>query len=123
MYNNLLQKKCVPCEGGIPPLTHDEISKYMEQVEGWSLVEDQRENVKKLGVGSKIWKEYKFKDFIGSINFINKLAEIAEEEGHHPDIYIFYNKVKLKLSTHAVDGLSENDFILAAKIDASSPNS
>jgi 4a-hydroxytetrahydrobiopterin dehydratase len=63
-------------------------------------------------------KEFKFVDFIGAINFVNLVADIAEEEGHHPDIHIFYNKVRLELSTHAIGGLSENDFILAAKIDA-----
>ena len=117
--NDLLKKKCVPCEGGIPPLSHVEILKYMGKVEDWNLTEDERPNVKKLGAGAKISKEYKFKDFIGAINFVDKIAGIAEEEGHHPDIHIYYNKVELVLSTHAVDGLSENDFILAAKIDAS----
>jgi len=121
MTTELLKKKCVPCEGGIPPLSHEEIAKYMGEVEGWNLIEDERPNVKKSGLGAKIWKEYKFKDFIGAINFINKIADIAEAEGHHPDIEINYNKVKLSHSTHAIDGLSENDFILAAKIDAGFP--
>ncbi|MBP6883894.1 MAG: 4a-hydroxytetrahydrobiopterin dehydratase [Candidatus Pacebacteria bacterium] len=119
MKNNLLDKKCVPCEGGVPPLTHEEILNFMGQVEGWNLIEEGGENVKKFGLGAKISKEYKFADFIGAINFVNKIAEIAEEEGHHPDIKINYNKVSLELSTHAISGLSENDFILAAKIDAS----
>jgi 4a-hydroxytetrahydrobiopterin dehydratase len=119
MNNDLLNKKCVPCEGGIPPLTHEEILGFMSQVEGWNLIEDEGVNVKKLGLGAKISKEYKFADFIGAINFVNKVAEIAEEEGHHPDIKINYNKVLLELSTHAIGGLSENDFILAAKIEAS----
>lgn len=66
---------------------------------------------------NKISKEFKFKDFIGAINFVDNVAGIAEEEGHHPDIYIFYNKVLIELSTHSIGGLSENDFILAAKID------
>jgi 4a-hydroxytetrahydrobiopterin dehydratase len=116
---DLLKKKCVPCEGGVPPLSHDESIKLMEQVPGWELHEEENENLKKTGFGSKILKEYKFKDFIGAINFVNKVAEIAEEEGHHPDIKVNYNKVMLELSTHAIGGLSENDFILAAKIDAS----
>lgn len=118
MKDNLLNKKCVPCEGGAKPLNHEEIAIYMEQVTGWILTEEQNANVQKSGLGAKISKEYKFKDFIGAINFVNNIAEIAEGEGHHPDIKISYNKVNLELSTHAIGGLSENDFILAAKIDA-----
>jgi 4a-hydroxytetrahydrobiopterin dehydratase len=106
---DLLNKKCVPCEGGVFSLTREEAEKYLAEVSGWTLDE------KTL----KISKEYKFKDFIGAINFVDKISEIAEGEGHHPDIHIFYNKVLLELSTHAIGGLSENDFILAAKIDAS----
>jgi len=119
MKDSLLNKKCVPCEGGVPPLSHEEASKLMEQLPEWQLIEEENENLKKTGLGSKILKEYKFKDFIGAINFVNKVAEIAESEGHHPDIKINYNKVLLELSTHAIGGLSENDCILAAKIDAS----
>ncbi len=119
MSNNLLEKKCVPCEGGAKPLSHVEILKLMEQVPDWQLTEDERPKVQESGLGATIAKEFKFKDFIGAINFINNVAEIAEAEGHHPDIQIHYNKVLLELSTHAIDGLSENDFILAAKIDAS----
>lgn len=118
MSNNLLTKKCVPCEGGVPPLTHEEVAKLMEQVPGWTLFEEASENLKNFGMGAKISKEHKFKDFIGAINFVNNVAEIAEAEGHHPDIKINYNKVLLELTTHAIGGLSENDFILAAKIDA-----
>ncbi len=118
MPSNLLNKKCVPCEGGVPPLSHEEVAKLMQQLSGWNLTEDERSNVQKVGLGAKISKEYKFKDFIGSINFVNNVAELAESEGHHPDIHISYNKVLLELSTHAVGGLSENDFIIAAKVDA-----
>lgn len=117
--SDLLNKKCVPCEGGVPPLAPQEVLKFMEQVPGWNLSEEQNPNLQKVGMGAKISKEYKFKDFIGAINFVNHVAEIAEIEGHHPDIHINYNKVLLELSTHAIGGLSENDFILAAKIDAS----
>jgi len=109
MSENLLKKKCVPCEKkGMKPFTKEEALDYLAQTKGWVLDE----------AAVKISKEYKFKDFIGSVNFVNLIADIAEEEGHHPDIYIFYNKVTLELSTHAIEGLSENDFILAAKIDA-----
>ena len=106
---DLLKKKCVPCEGGVKPLSRAEAQEYMNQVSGWILNKE----------GQKISKEFKFKDFIGAINFVNNVAELAESEGHHPDIHIHYNKVLLELSTHAIGGLSENDFIVAAKIDAS----
>ena len=109
--NDLLKKKCIPCEAGsVEPFSRAQAEEYLEKVPGWTLDSEAK----------KISKEYKFNDFIGSVNFVNRLAEIAEEEGHHPDIYIFYNKVKLELFTHAIGGLSENDFILAAKIDAGS---
>jgi 4a-hydroxytetrahydrobiopterin dehydratase len=116
--NDLLKKKCVPCEGGAKPLSSDEIVQYMPQVSGWTLTESESPNLKKFGIGAKISKEFKFKDFIGAINFVNNIAELAESEGHHPDIHIHYNKVLLELWTHAIDGLHVNDFILAAKIDA-----
>ena len=90
------------------PLIREEAQKLLEQISDWELSEDVK----------NISKQYKFKDFIGAINFINNVAELAESEGHHPDIHINYNKVILELSTHAIGGLSENDFILAAKIDA-----
>jgi 4a-hydroxytetrahydrobiopterin dehydratase len=106
--NNLLNKKCVPCEGGVPPIAKEDASAYLDLLSGWTLSSD----------GKKISKEFKFKDFIGAVNFINLVADIAEGEGHHPDIQIHYNKVLLELFTHAIGGLSENDFILAAKIDA-----
>ena|SRR3989338_1076404 len=105
----LLRKKCVPCEGGVDPIGRSGAEEYLKDLSGWNLSED----------AARIWKEYKFKDFIGAVNFVNKVAEIAESEGHHPDIAINYSKVTLTLWTHAISGLSENDFILAAKIDAS----
>ena len=99
--------KCVVCEGGIPPLTPEKISEYKSQVnQGWQVTENK-----------KIRRDFAFKDFKEAMAFVNKVAELAESEGHHPDIYIFYNKVALELSTHAIGGLSDNDFILAAKID------
>jgi 4a-hydroxytetrahydrobiopterin dehydratase len=105
---DLLKKKCLPCEVGGVALTREEAEGYLAELTGWNV----DENFK------IIFKKYKFKDFIGAINFVNNVAEIAEEEGHHPDIHIFYNKVVLELTTHAIGGLSENDFILATKIDA-----
>lgn len=107
--NDLLKKKCIPCEaGGVEPFSQAQVEEYLKETNGWALDEK----------ALKISKEFKFKDFIGAINFVNNIAEIAEGEGHHPDIKINYNKVTLELSTHAIGGLSENDFILAAKIDA-----
>lgn len=102
---NLANKKCTPCEGGTPPLGEADAKKRLEEVSGWS-----RE-------GKKIVKKYSFSNFKEAMAFVNRVADIAEEEGHHPDIFVSYNKVTLSLTTHAIAGLSENDFILAAKID------
>lgn len=108
MNHNLLKKKCGPCEKKTKPFEKAEALDYLAQVEGWVLNQE----------ATEISKEFKFADFIGAINFVNLVADLAEMEGHHPDIHIFYNKVRLDLSTHAIKGLSENDFILAAKINA-----
>lgn len=105
---DLAAKKCVPCEGGDPPLARSEVEKLLTQINGWSLEED--------GVG-KIVKNFKFKDFKEALVFVNAIGAIAEEEGHHPNICFTWGKVDITLWTHAVGGLSENDFILAAKID------
>ncbi len=106
--SSLSSRHCVPCEGGTPSLSHEDILKY------FSKLESQWEN---LG-DKKIRREFKFKDFKAAMIFVNRIAEIAESEGHHPDLHIFYNRVVIELWTHAVNGLSENDFILAAKIEA-----
>ena len=110
MSNDLLKKKCIPCEKkGIKPFDKVEAESYLAQTDGWML----NEKVEKIS------KEYKFADFIGAVNFINLVADIAEEEGHHPDINLHdYNKILITLSTHSVGGLTENDFILAAKINS-----
>ena len=100
-----LEKKCTPCEGGVPPLKSDEIEYFMKHVDLWT-VED-----------NKITKIFEFKDFKEGIEFVNKVADLAEDEGHHPDISINWNKIKIILWTHAINGLSENDFIMAYKID------
>jgi|SRR3989344_9391302 len=104
----LAQNICVPCRVGAPTLTDEEIKKYIVQISDWQ-VED---NPKKIA------KEFEFKGFKEAINFVNKIAQLAESEGHHPNIYIHsYKKVKLELWTHKIRGLHKNDFILAAKID------
>ena len=104
---DLLNQKCIPCGAGSPPLTADKAQElFVQLTPGWEIMESK-----------KIKKEFKFKEFMDAIAFVNKVATIAEDEGHHPDIYIFYNLVRIELWTHAVNGLSENDFIVAAKID------
>lgn len=108
--NNLLKKKCVDCHSkkGIKPFDKEQAEGYLFEVHKWVLDKDAK----------KISKEFKFKDFIGAVNFVERVADVAEMEGHHPDIHIYYNKVVLELWTHAIGGLSENDFIVAAKVDA-----
>jgi len=106
--HGLRTKKCKPCEGGVLPLSPEEVKHYLSEVPEWEATED---------VG-KIYRSFKFKNFREAVAFVNRIAELAEEEDHHPDISIYYSKVDLELSTHAINGLSENDFILAAKIDA-----
>ena len=108
--NDLLKKKCAPCEGGILPLDKSEIDKYQKKIDGWAV----SENEKKIYC---LEKKFTFKDFINSQNFINKVGKISEEEGHHPDISFGWGYAKIIVTTHAIEGLSENDFILAAKID------
>ena len=108
--NNLKDKKCIPCEGGVIPFDISEIHKYQKKVDGWSILKNDK-NI------FFIEKDFKFKNFKYSQNFVNKVGEISEEEGHHPDIIFGWGYAKIKITTHAIDGLSENDFILAAKID------
>ena len=110
IMNDLVKKKCVPCEGGAIPFDISEIHKYQKMVDGWSLIE----NEKKIFF---LEKDFKFKNFLDSQKFVNKVGGIAEEEGHHPDIIFGWGYAKIKITTHAIEGLSENDFILAAKID------
>lgn len=105
--NNLSSKHCIPCEGGIPPMNAADVGQYLNKVPGWQ-VNNNYQNIS---------REFKFKNFKEAIVFVNQVAEIAESEGHHPDIYISYNRVNLELQTHAIKGFSENDFILAAKIN------
>ena len=106
---NLAKKRCVPCEGGVAYLKDDKIGEYLSQIQGWNLSE--------VSNHKQITKSFKFKDFKEAINFVNKVADIAESEGHHPNIDIQYNKVELTNYTHAIGGLHDNDFILAAKVD------
>ena len=107
---DLLNKKCVPCEGGILPFDISEIHKYQKKVDGWD-VKEKKDNIYFLE------KNFVFKNFVNSQNFINKIGEISEKENHHPDILFGWGYAKIAITTHAIEGLSENDFILAAKID------
>jgi 4a-hydroxytetrahydrobiopterin dehydratase len=106
--SSLSKKHCIPCEGGLPPLNHEQVMHYAPQAPEWKVSADEK----------KLSRSFKFKDFEEAMKFVNRVAAIAEEESHHPDMYIFYNLVRFELTTHAMKGLSENDFILAAKIDA-----
>lgn len=100
---------CVPCEGGMPPATKDEAEILLKQVSGWSLSADAK----------SITKKFTCKDFKAALAFVDQVGKIAESEGHHPDIHLTnYKFVTIDLSTHAIGGLSQNDFIMAAKIDA-----
>ncbi len=110
MTDDLLNKKCLPCEGGILPFDISEIHKYQKKVDGWNIIKDE----KKIFF---IEKNFKFKNFIESQNFVIAVGKIAEDEGHHPDINFGWGYAKISITTHAIEGLSENDFILAAKID------
>jgi len=110
MTEDLAKKKCAPCEGGVIPFDISEIHVYQKKVDGWDIVK----NEKKIFY---LHKKYIFKNFLDSQSFINKVGEISENEGHHPDILFGWGYAEIKITTHAIEGLSENDFILAAKID------
>ena len=110
IMTDLAEKKCIPCKGGIPNFDITEIHKYLKMVDGWKVEADE----------NKIYfllKEFKFNNFKESQEFINKVGEIAENEGHHPDIWFGWGYAKIKIFTHSIKGLHESDFVLAAKID------
>lgn len=105
----LTAKKCTACEGGVPPFSGEQVAAHLPAVPEWKLSDD----------GKMIRRKYKFKDFVTALAFVNKVGELAEAEDHHPDFHLTgYRNVALELSTHAIGGLSANDFIVAAKIDA-----
>lgn len=106
--NHLSKGHCVPCEGGVDPLTPKEFAPYLEIVKDWKVAADEK----------SVERNFRFKDFKQALAFVNKMGEIAESEGHHPDINLHgWNKVRVTLSTHAIKGLSINDFVVASKID------
>lgn len=108
MPSPLAQKQCVPCRGGTPPLTKAEQDRLLRELGGdWDVQE-----------GHHLHKLYRFENFAEALGFTNRVGAVAEEQGHHPDIYLTWGKVGIKIWTHAIDGLTESDFILAAKADA-----
>ncbi|HLK47116.1 MAG TPA: 4a-hydroxytetrahydrobiopterin dehydratase [Bryobacteraceae bacterium] len=102
----LAQKQCVPCRGGVPPLKGAELDNLKRQVPGWDVVNEHH-----------LKKSYAFPDFVKALAFVNQAGAIAEEQGHHPDLYLSWGKVGVEIWTHKIDGLTESDFILAAKLD------
>ena len=109
--SDLLNKKCVPCEGGVIPFDISEIHKYQKKVDDWNIIKNEK-NIFLLE------KNFKFENFINSQKFINHVGKISEEEGHHPDLVLRWGFVQIQVWTHKIDGLTESDFILAAKADA-----
>jgi 4a-hydroxytetrahydrobiopterin dehydratase len=109
----LAERHCVACEPGTPPLPQAEVGRLLTQLDGWE--------VEETGGHLQLVKTYKFKGFMPGVDFVNRIARIAEEEDHHPDLFLRYGEVTVQLWTHAAGGLTENDFILAAKIDEVKP--
>ena len=105
--NELAGRQCIPCRGGVPALRGEEITNLQSQLEGWKVVNEHH-----------LRKEYKFDDFKDTQAFVNRVGELAEEQGHHPDICYGWGRAEITIWTHKIDGLTESDFILAAKIDA-----
>ena len=106
--SDLANRECVPCRGGVPPLKDDELARLLAELRGWEVVEEHH-----------LKKSYKFPDFREALQFVNSVGEIAEEQGHHPDICFGWGHAEITIWTHKIDGLTESDFILAAKVDKS----
>jgi len=106
--SELSKKHCVPCEGGIPPLSAEQVKQHLAALPDWKLTAD----------GKRIRREWRVKDFMAGLDFFNMVGRVAEEEDHHPDLHLVgYRNLAIEIWTHAINGVSENDFILAAKID------
>lgn len=99
-------RECVPCRGGVPPLAHEEQQRFLQQLRGWEVI-----------AGHHLSKSYAFPDFASALAFVNRVGEVAEQNGHHPDIYLSWGQVRIEVHTHKIDGLTESDFVLAAKCD------
>lgn len=104
--SDLAARECVPCRGGVPPMKGEEIREMLKQLSGWEVVDDHH-----------LRKEYKFGNFREALDYVNRVGELAENQGHHPDISFGWGKAEITIWTHKIDGLTESDFILAAKID------
>jgi 4a-hydroxytetrahydrobiopterin dehydratase len=102
----LADKTCVPCKGAVPPLDRNAIDFLIAQLDGWDVVDDRR-----------LTKRYRFADFVNALAFVNRVGELAEQQGHHPNIYLAWGEVLIEVWTHKINGLTESDFILAAKCD------
>lgn len=109
MEQPLAERRCVPCEGGTPSLPDDQVAPLLAQLDGW--------NVEEADGHRQLAKAYRFRDFVGAVDFVNRITPVAEAEGHHPDLLVTWGRVRVQLWTHAAGGLTENDFVLAAKID------
>jgi len=105
--SDLARKQCVPCRGGVPPLRRDEYEPLLKQLDGWEVEGEHH-----------LRKRYAFPDFATALAFVNRIGALAEQEGHHPDLVLGWGRVEVQIFTHKVDGLTESDFVLAAKIDA-----
>jgi 4a-hydroxytetrahydrobiopterin dehydratase len=103
---NLADKECIPCKGNVPPLKGNNLKNLQQQLQGWDVVNEHH-----------LSKQYKFPNFVTALKFVNRVGELAESIGHHPDLYLTWGKAKIEIWTHKIDGLTESDFILAAKID------
>jgi 4a-hydroxytetrahydrobiopterin dehydratase len=108
---DLASKTCVPCRGGVPPLKGQELANLRQQVPKWQVVNEHH-----------LTREFKFPDFRAALEFVNRVGELAEQQGHHPDILLGWGRAEITLWTHKIDGLTESDFIMAAKIDQLHPN-
>jgi len=106
MMNNLASRDCVPCRGGVPPLGKAQIQELLKELDGWEAIE-----------AHHLRKIFEFKDFRQALAFVNRVGELAEAQGHHPDISFGWGRAEISIWTHKIDGLTESDFILAAKID------
>jgi 4a-hydroxytetrahydrobiopterin dehydratase len=113
----LADKRCEPCAAGTPPLAAADLDRLSAEIDGWSITGGDGPG----GAGKRLEKQYKFRDFRQALAFVNRVGEVAEQEGHHPDIELGWGRVKLTLWTHSIGGLSEGDFILAAKSDRALP--
>lgn len=104
--SELASKECVPCKGGVPPLKGEQVATLLRQLDGWEAIDEHH-----------LSKEYRFPDFRTALGFVNQVGELAEGQGHHPDLYLTYGKVAVTVWTHKIDGLTESDFVFAAKVD------